>query len=241
MTTIIDLIWYIFTYVTPYVAVVVFFGGLAYQVARWQKRAPASAHLSLFPRPEGRWGRLWDTLVDMFTMKGLLRVNRPLWAGGFTMHLGLLLLLLGHVRVVTDYYALWNLLRWGEEQQHQFSAVAGSIAGLLFMIPLFYLLLRRWSGSVKWLSTPEDYFVLLLLLGIAITGNHMRFVLEVDQHAIRQFMQGLFLFQWRPVPESAGFSFRYHFLLVQVLMVYFPFSKLLHTIGAVLAKMVARS
>ena len=109
------------------------------------------------------------------------------------------------------------------------------------MLPLFYLLGRRWGGSVKFLSTPEDYFVLVLLIGVAVTGNHMRFVLEVDQHAMREFMQGLFKFSWNPLPESAGISFIWHFALVQLLMIYFPFGKLLHTIGSIFNKMVMRS
>ncbi|NIV40513.1 MAG: hypothetical protein GWN58_67265, partial [Anaerolineae bacterium] len=75
---------------------------------------------------------------------------------------------------VTDYYFLWDLLQWGEEQQEQFSRVAGITAGLLFTIPLFYLMARRFSGPVKWLSTPEDYFLLILMIAIAITGSHMR-------------------------------------------------------------------
>ena len=232
---------FLLAYITPYLAVIVFVGGIAYQLYRWQQRKPVTAHLSLFPRPERPLYRLVDTLVDMFTLKGLFRVNRPLWVGGFVMHIGLLLLLLGHVRVVTDYYFLWNWLGWGEEETHLFSAIAGLTAGFLFLIPLFYLLGRRWSGSMKLLSTPEDYLVLFLLMAIGITGSHMRLVLEVDQHAMREFMQGLFLFRWKPVPESAGISFLYHFALVQLLMIYFPFSKLLHTIGSVFSKMVMKS
>jgi nitrate reductase gamma subunit len=197
--------------------------------------------LSLFPRPEGRLGRLADALLDMFTLKGLLRVNRLLWVGGFVMHLGLLLLILGHIRVVTDFYFFWDWIGWGEEELHTFSAVAGTTAGLLFMIPLAYLFLRRFGGSVRWLSVPEDYFVLVLLVGIAVTGMHMRLVLEVDQHAMREFMQGLYTFNWKPVPESAGISFIWHFSLVQLLMIYFPFGKLLHTIGSIFNKMVMRS
>lgn len=236
-----DVIEYILSYITPYIAVIVLIGGVVYRMYRWRQRPPVPAHLSLFPRPESRLGRLGDTLVDMFTMKGLLRVDRLLWAGGFIMHVGLLLLILGHIRVVTDFYFLWDWLGWGEEELHTFSAVAGTTAGLLFFIPLFYLLPRRFAGSVKWLSTPEDYFVLVLLVAIAVTGMHMRTVLEVDQHAMREFMQGLYKFSWKPVPESAGISFVWHFALVQLLMIYFPFGKLMHTIGSVFNKMVMRS
>jgi nitrate reductase gamma subunit len=236
-----DVIERILTHYTPYLAVIVFVGGIAYQLYRWQQSKTVPAHLSLYPRPESRLGRLLDALVDMFTLRGLFKVNKLLWAGGLIMHIGLLLLLLGHIRVVTDFYFLWDWLGWGEEETHTFSAVAGLTAGFLFMIPLFYLLGRRWGGTVKFLSTPEDYFVLVLLLGIAVTGNHMRMVLEVDQHAMREFMQGLFLFDWKPVPESAGISFTWHFASVQLLMIYFPFGKLLHTIGSIFNKMIMRS
>jgi len=232
---------FILSYVTPYVAVIVFFAGIVYVLYTWRQKSTVPARLSLFPRPETRGGRILDTLVDMFTLRGLFRVNKPLWIGGLVMHLGLLLLMLGHVRAFTDYYFLWDLLQWGEEEQHMFSVVAGSIAGLLFMFPLFYLLARRFGGAVKWLSDPEDFLLLALLIMVAITGNHMRFVVDPDTHEVRRFLQGLFLFQRQPAPASAGVSFVYHFALVQLLMVYFPFSKLMHTIGAVFSKMVARS
>ncbi len=236
-----EAIGFLVSYITPYIAVIVLIAGTAYQLYRWSQRKPVPAHLSLFPRPESRWGRLGDALLDMFTMKGLFKVNTLLWAGGFIMHVGLLLLILGHIRVVTDFYFLWDWLGWGERELHTFSLIAGVTAGLLFMIPLFYLLPRRWAGSAKWLSTPEDFFALGLLIAIGVTGMHMRSVLEVDQPAMREFMQGLYKFSWRPVPESAGVSFLWHFLLVQLLMIYFPFGKLIHTIGSILNKMVMRS
>jgi nitrate reductase gamma subunit len=236
-----EAIKYLISYITPYIAVIVLIGGTAYQMVSWSQRKPVPAHLSLFPRPESRLGRLGDALVDLFTLKGLIKVNTLLWAGGFIMHVGLLLLIVGHIRVVTDFYFLWDLIGWGEEELHTFSLVAGLTAGFLFMIPLFYLFLRRFSGSVKFLSTPEDYFVLVLLVGIAVTGMHMRMVLEVEQEAMRRFMQGLYVLSWKEVPESAGVSFLWHFALVQLLMIYFPFGKLLHTIGSILNKMVMRS
>ena len=236
-----EVVEYILTYITPYIAVVVLIGGIAYQVYRWRQRSPVPANLSLHPRPESRIGRLGDALLDMFTMKGLFKVNKLLWVGGFVMHLGLLLLIVGHIRVVTDFYFLWDWLSWGEAETDTFSAVAGTSAGALFAIPLLYLLFRRFAGKIKILSTPEDYFVLVLLIGIAITGTHMRLVLDVEQHPMRVFMQGLYKFSWQPVPESSGVSFVWHFTLVQLLMIYFPFGKLMHTIGSVFNKMVMRS
>ena len=73
-----EIIEYILSYITPYIAVVVFFGGIAYQIYRWRQAKPVNAHLSLFPRPENRSGRLADALVEMFTLHGLFRVNTDL-------------------------------------------------------------------------------------------------------------------------------------------------------------------
>jgi len=123
-----EVVEYILTYITPYIAVVVLVGGIAYQAYRWRQRSPVPAHLSLYPRPESRLGRLGDALLDMFTMKGLFKVNKLLWVGGFVMHVGLLLLILGHIRVVTDFYFLWDWINWGESETHTFSAVAGTTA-----------------------------------------------------------------------------------------------------------------
>ncbi len=232
---------YAINYITPYIALFIFVGGMVYKIRTWRQRKPVAASLSLFPRPQDEGARWGHALMDMFSFKGLYKVNRPLWLGSTIMHTGLLLLLVGHVRVFTDYYFLWDILGWGEDQLHNFSAVAGTLAGSLFALPLIYLLGRRWSGAVKWLSTPEDYFVLLLMMGIALTGFHMRLVLDVNQHAVRDFMQGLIFFDWQDAPESAGLSFTYHIGLVQLLMVYFPFGKLMHTIGSIFSKMVARS
>lgn len=47
-----------------------------------------------------------------------------------------------------------------------------------------------------------------------------------------------------PVNDSAGSAgpaFLWHFAMVQLLMIYFPFSKLTHTIGGIFNKLVMRS
>jgi len=47
---------FLFFYVTPYIAVIVFVGGIAYRLFDWRQKKPVPAHLSLFPRPEGWLG-----------------------------------------------------------------------------------------------------------------------------------------------------------------------------------------
>ncbi|MEO0185640.1 MAG: respiratory nitrate reductase subunit gamma [candidate division WOR-3 bacterium] len=232
---------FIFYYITPYIAVFIFIAGLLYRLIVWHNSKSVAAHLSLFPRPQGLWQRFLDTLIDMFTMRGLVRVNRPLWLGGFIMHFGLFFVLAGHLRSFTDFYFLWNILGWGKEEIHQFSATVGTIAGTLFTIPLFYLLGRRMSSAVKTLSIPEDYFALFLLIAIALTGFHMRLLRTVEIEELHRYFGGLATLHWQPVPESTGPAFIYHFTFVQLLTVYLPFSKFMHIFGSVFSKMVTKS
>ena len=43
-----------FYYITPYIAVIVFVGGIILQATRWRSKQPVPATLSLFPRPKGK-------------------------------------------------------------------------------------------------------------------------------------------------------------------------------------------
>ena len=70
-----ETIAFLLYYVTPYAAVVVFFGGIAYRLYRWRQKSPVAVHLSLFPRPQGRLGRLVDTLVDEWKEAGVYRTT----------------------------------------------------------------------------------------------------------------------------------------------------------------------
>ena len=154
-----ETIKFLFYYITPYVAVGVFFVEIAYQLYRWRQKSPVPSHLSLYPRPESGAGRVVDMLIDMFTLKGLFRVNKPLWAGGLIMHLGLLAPGWAHPRRYRLLFPLGSL-NWGESRTHV-PPVAGTIAGILFTSRSFTCSARRWSGAVKWLSIPEDFIVLV--------------------------------------------------------------------------------
>ncbi|HAK74805.1 MAG TPA: nitrate reductase, partial [Sporomusaceae bacterium] len=97
------------------------------------------------------------------------------------------------------------------------------------LVVLFY---RRVDiPEVKRLSDPADYFELLLLLAIVITGMHMRTVSEVNLPVIREYLGSLIMLQPLAIPQEP--IFMSHFFLVNVLMLYLPFSKLIHMAGFV--------
>jgi nitrate reductase gamma subunit len=72
---------------------------------------------------------------------------------------------------------------------------------------------------------------LLLLLIIAATGLGMKFVVfaHTDIVAVKTFFLGLMRFDIQPLPEHPGLYI--HLACVALLMIIFPFSKLLHAPG----------
>ncbi len=228
---------FLFYYITPYIAVAVFVGGMAYRLYRWYQRKPVAAHLSLYPRPHRRWGAFMEMLIETVTLKMVFNAIKvsgsalPITAG-LALHAALFLVLLHHVPVFVSIPLVEGTVLW---------IAFGTLMGILFLALLTYALGERLGGRRKLLSVPQDYLALLLLIGIAVTGLHIHLLHRLDYGELTRFFLGLATFHWQPIPQSAGSAFIWHFAFVQLLMVYFPFSKFSHMVGYPLAKMVAYS
>ena len=100
---------------------------------------------------------------------------------------------------------------------------------------LLFLLLRRLvDGKLRYISLPADYFPLFLLIGLVGSGICMRYIGKTDIATIKAFTMGLVTLS--PV-SPAGLSpiFFLHLFFVTTLLVYFPFSKLMHMGGVFLS------
>ncbi|MDH5396149.1 MAG: respiratory nitrate reductase subunit gamma, partial [Gammaproteobacteria bacterium] len=82
---------------------------------------------------------------------------------------------------------------------------------------------------VRYISSPSDYLMLILIMGIAATGMMMSFVVHTDIVLLKEFMLGLLVFNIQPLPTDL--ILLVHLTLVIVLMIIFPVSKLLHAPG----------
>jgi nitrate reductase gamma subunit len=106
---------------------------------------------------------------------------------------------------------------------------------VIFVAALGYLLLRRFADAkVRYISLPSDYFALYLLLGIGLSGILMRHFEKVDIVSVKAAIAGWASFQFTS-PEGVGVWYFVHVFLVSALLVYFPFSKLLHAPGVFLS------
>ena len=109
------------------------------------------------------------------------------------------------------------------------SAVSGSIAGVIILICAIALILRRLSIlRVKEISNGSDYVTLLLIIAILFTGDYMRFAEHFELSTTRVYFQNLFTFSVTAsiIPQSGMFAL--HFILAQILIIFIPFSKIMH-------------
>jgi nitrate reductase gamma subunit len=149
-------------------------------------------------------------------------------------HWSMLVILLRHLRFFTV-PPLW-VKRLAELDGFLEAGVpAFYVTTVAFVAAIAYLLVRRLvNPQVRYISLPEDYFLLILLLGIGLSGFWLRHVSKTDVAGVTELAAGLVSF--RPaLPRSVGPLFFGHLFLVCVLAAYIPFSKVVHLAGVLLS------
>jgi nitrate reductase gamma subunit len=124
----------------------------------------------------------------------------------------------------------------------QFSLISGGIVGIVLLVSLIYLLARRFKSPYRDLSTPEDYFLLILILLVVLMGDHLRFFGQVEVEAYRAYVHSLLTFSPEFSTELAESGTKWvlvtHVTLANLLLIYLPFSKLVHYIGTFAVNLV---
>ncbi len=217
----------------PYLTCIVFIVGIAYRVNRWNRALVT--RMVLFPAPSGRIDK-WNRITkEVLAFRGTLEGDKSLWIGTWIFHVALALILVGHLRMVTDFPLLWNAAKLGSGDVDSISAVTGGCLGVILLGMGLYLLFRRFAVlRVREISGFQDYVSILLILAVATTGDIMRFSSHFDLNAVRHYLAALFSLQSAPTPSDPWFLL--HFFFGQILIMYIPFSKLLHIPGIFYSK-----
>jgi nitrate reductase gamma subunit len=128
---------------------------------------------------------------------------------------------------------LWSIIGLKtSEDISRFALISGGATGVLFLASIFMLLARRFGNTLSKLSVFEDYFILLLLILIGITGNIMRFTMHINVSELQQFF--ISLIYLNPLAPPNNPVFLAHMFLAELLLMYLPFSKLIHSISTVI-------
>ena len=202
-----------------YFAAAVFAVGLAYRIGLYA-RTPAPLKIPTTPAPVTRTGVVARLAKEVVFFESLFKASKWTWLFGWVFHAALLLVVLRHLRYFTE--PVWFWVRWVQP--------FGLYAGFAMVAGLVGLWVRRLAVErVRYISAPSDHLMLLLLIGIAATGLMMKYVAHTDILSLKAFILGLIYFDWQEIPADPVLLV--HLSLVLVLMIIFPFSKLLHGPG----------
>jgi len=246
--------------VLPYLAFAIFLGGFAYRVTQWAKspvpfRIPTTCgqanslpwiKQNKIDCPSSKLGVIARMVLEVFLFRSLFRNTKAemhdgpklvygsskfLWLFAILFHYCFLVIVLRHMRLFLDPVpGFVAALEFGDGFM-QVGAPVLYQTDIIFVAAIAFLFLRRvFLNNIRYISLPADYFPLLLILGIATTGILMRYVLRVDVVAIKQLTHGLVTFS-PAIAGEIGVIFYIHVMLVCALLVYFPFSKLMHMGG----------
>ncbi|MBG0791627.1 MAG: sulfate reduction electron transfer complex DsrMKJOP subunit DsrM [Desulfovibrionaceae bacterium] len=161
--------------------------------------------------------------------------SKWLWVFAITFHYSFFIIALRHLRLFLEPVPFFvngldfvdGLLQIGAPVMYLTNV--GLVLGVLLLLGRRLVLPR-----INYISYVSDYFPLFLILAIALSGIYMRYYAKVDVIAIKELTMGLVTFSYT-VPETIAAPFFVHVFLVSCLMVYFPFSKLMHMPGVFLS------
>jgi nitrate reductase gamma subunit len=202
-----------------YFSTFVFILGLAWKLIGYL-RLPMPYPHTLTPGPTTEGGAVLRILGDVTIFPNLFKADKWLWAGAIIFHFTLAAILFRHLRYLT--YPVPGLVLYMETVALFFASLFG--AAILF---LFW---RRFGlPRTLYISNIPDYFALVLLGFIATTGLMVSYWLHVNIVDVKGFLLGLMTFHPVEIPHHPLFLL--HLFSVLILMLYFPFSKLVHAGG----------
>lgn len=252
---------YIFAVVIPYIAITLFIAGIIVRIVKWarspvpfripttggQQKSLSFIKQNRLDNPSSYLGVLGRMALEVLFFRSLFRntkaelkegpnltygANKWLWLFSLAFHWSFLIIFLRHFRFFTQpipffvpylqdidgFFQIWVPL--------VYLTNIGIVAGLI------YLYFRRvFDAKVKYISLPSDYFPLLLIGGIAITGIMMRYFFKTDLIAAKELMLGILSFSPSAPGEALSSWFYMHLFFVCSLLIYFPMSKLVHMSG----------
>jgi nitrate reductase gamma subunit len=143
-------------------------------------------------------------------------------------HATLLLVIIGHLELIREFKTIQVI-------QHEIFLGRGFL-GLIMCIALLFFLFRRFVSPYRELSVPEDYYLLILLFLTVLFGSEMDwarrwyYYTELGVEDYRMYLSSLF--RLKPImPALTGHSFMLvlHVFFANLFLMFFPFSKIMHS------------
>lgn len=251
---------FLFGVIIPYIAIAAFLFGIIYRIVKWarspvpfritttsgQQKSLDWIKQNKLDSPSSAMGVIGRMALEVLFFRSLFRNTKTglkdgkklvyseetwLWLGGLIFHWSFLIIFLRHFRFFSDQIPAFVPVLQNVDGFLQVGVPIIYMTNVLIIAAVTFLFLRRlFDARVRYISLSSDYFPLLLILGIAVTGVLMRYFTKVDLVGIKEMIVGTLTFN-PVVKEGIGSVFYLHLFLVCTLLIYFPMSKLMHMPG----------
>jgi nitrate reductase gamma subunit len=230
MVNTLSLLYSFFVERLPYITIAVFLIGAVLRLRRWLSPPKESGGIRFDP-----FSAIKYVILDVVFFRKTLKTSKTTWLIVFLFHLGAGGILFGHMRGFKWWYAQWFevLGHWTAEFMVETLPI---YMGWIFLATQVILLVRRWRLENRQLvSFPNDYVALILLLVTSILGQGMRIfppeAIPTETYSV-VFIPRLIVLHLEKVPSHHWFF--WHVFFTQLLVMYLPFSKLIHAISGVI-------
>ncbi|ODA42826.1 respiratory nitrate reductase subunit gamma [Desulfosporosinus sp. BG] len=239
-----------------YLSILLFVGISVYKACRFAKM-PMHGRMELYPLPKEMgfehggsfyeevswWSKphkvshvreIKEMLKEILFIKKLFENQRPFWWISYALHLGIYLIMawtmllvvgaiteLNGIAVSANSLSIWGLLVF------HLSTITGYLGLLLGTLGAGLLILRRlFDNTLKKYTTPQEYFNLLLIFAALVTGI-LVWSSDLSFHFAREVTAKLISF----TPFEASTLLTVHVILVGIMLIYIPISKMSHYVG----------
>jgi nitrate reductase gamma subunit len=197
----------------PYLTFVVFVVGTLYRLGQWWA-APLALNWELYPYPETESRKMAELLKEIFFIRSLFTHNRKIWYASYPFHIGLYLLV------------TWFLLILMPSVPNSLPIAVGWIGAIAAILGAVALIgIRLANSELRADSTFVEYLNVLLILATVSTGAYVG-LSGVQVGTVRDYVFGLLFLKPIDPPTYPGFLTT--LLLLQILLIYIPFSRMMH-------------
>lgn len=247
--------------ILPFAAIAIFLVGMIYRVLHWarspvpfkitttcgQQQSLSWIKNNNLEAPRNFLGVLGRMALEVFFFRSLFRNTKAelksgprlvygdarwLWLAGLAFHWSFLIVFIRHFKFFVEPVPGWISIMQELDGFFQIGLPIFYITDGILLAAITFLFLRRvFNPQLRYLSLAGDYFPLFLIGALAISGMIMRYTtLRVDITDVKLLATGIVTLN-PVVPESLGAVFFVHLTMLSVLLLYFPFSKLVHMAG----------
>ena len=256
---------YLFGIVLPMIAVVVFLAGFIWRIMGWAKspvpfRIPTTGgqQRSLdwikparLDSPYTKTGTVGRMLLEVLLFRSLFRNTKAelrngprlvywsskwLWLFALLFHYCFLVVFIRHFRFFLDPVPVALGMVEAVDGIMQIGVPRLFMSGIILFGALLFLLMRRlFDEKLRYISLPNDYFPLLLLIGLVGSGLCLRYIGKADIATIKEMTMGIATLSPHIPALPISPLFYVHLGFLSTLLIVFPFSKLMHMGGVFLS------